>query len=254
MRAAGLARLSVALLLGCEADAPAGLDAAAPRAKDQGVVLAGDAEPGVEDDASWPDAGPEPDAGPCGSVAPRAGTPTACGVVDRVACADCAGVDECGAGASNLVPIVNCPHCPARADAHLCEGGLCRRMGPAGALRVRFSVPASAAGAQSFITAAFNPETASGERLRCAELVSSCPRVGNPQLNATNVAFQLFSGPADPGLVYVTTFGAEAGPDRLVLLVVTSERSGGGQVLGVGCAEGVTLDEATPAEIVIQVE
>lgn len=253
MRAALPSLILLACASACDAPLSEEADAVLPRVKDQGVVLEPDAGSSEPDAAMDSDSGSAEDAGPCGATSPRAGELTACGVLDRIACAECAGVDECGRGASNFVPIVNCPNCPARVDSHLCESGLCRRMGSAGALRVRFSVAASAAGAQSFITAAFNPEAASGERLRCEQLVSSCMRTDNPALNATNVAFQLFSAPADPGLIYVTTFGAEVGEDRLVLLVVTSERSGGGRVLGAGCVEGVRLDEATPAEVVIEV-
>lgn len=241
-------------VLACETPPVEGVDALVPRAKDQGLDLIEDAEVAEPDAGVGQDGGFEADAGPCGSPSPQAGVPGACGVAELIACSECRGVDECGAGAGNFVPIVNCPNCPARADSHLCEGGLCRRLGASGALRVRFTVPPSAAGAQSFITAAFNPLAANGERLRCEELRSSCMRVQNPLLNATNVAFQLFSGPADPGLVYVTTFGAEAGRDRLVVLIVTSQRSGGGDVLGIGCVEGVRLAEENPTELVMEVE
>lgn len=253
-------RGGVLLLLGafvaCDAGAPEPTDALVPLMKDQGLNSSEDAgtplEGGVSDAEPLDLSGEE--LGPCGERSPRAGELASCGSKELIACRECNGLEQCGAGMSNFVPIVNCANCPGRVDSHVCEAGSCRILGAPGALRVRFSVPSQATGARSFIAIAFNPTTARGDRLRCAELVSSCQLTNNPELNATNVAFQLFSSPADPGLIYVTTFGGEAGEDRLVLLIVTAEASGGGEVLGTGCVENVTVGTDAPTEIAIDVQ
>lgn len=230
-------------------------DAALPTLKDHGVMGPQDAE-AMDPDAGADDLGLDAslgDLGPCGARSPRAGELSSCGLTDTIACGECRGVQECGAGMGNFVPIVNCANCPARVDSHVCEAGRCRILGAPGALRVRFSIPEEATGARSFIAIALNPVTARGDRVRCEELLSSCRLTDNPELNATNVAFQLFSGPADPGLIYVTTFGGEAGDDRVVLLIVTSEPSGGGEVVGTGCLENVSVGANSPTEIAIEV-
>jgi hypothetical protein len=240
------------LALGCDSATGDPTDAAGPLQKDHGFPLAEDGGPSDDDAGAFED-GAHIDVGPCGERSANAGSTSICGAVDLIACTECQGVHECGRGESNFVPIVNCPNCPGRVDSHVCEAGACRTLGLPGALRVRFSIPSEAAGAASFISVALNSVAANGDRLRCAELQSSCTLIDNPALNATNVAFQLFNAPADPGLIYVTTFGAEAGAERIVMLIVTTEASGGGDVVAVGCLEDVSIGTESPTEIAIEV-
>lgn len=243
------------VLAGCGPAALESMDALVPLQKDHGLPALEDAGVAPVDSSMDTDAsGPGADGGPCGERSAGAGTASSCGVIEMLACSECRGVDECGAGMSNFVPIINCDNCPARVDSHVCEAGRCRPLGAPGALRVRFSISAAATGARSFIAIALNSVAANGDKLRCAELQSSCMLTSNPQLNATNVAFQLFSGPADPSLIYVTTFGGEAGEERIVMLIVTSEASGGGDIMGIGCLEGVSVGTNTPTEVAIEVK
>ena len=51
---------------------------------------------------------------------------SSCGVAAEAAAAECAGLEQCGAGAQNYAVDPTCEHCPGRADSQLCEAGACR--------------------------------------------------------------------------------------------------------------------------------
>ena len=192
--------------------------------------------------------GDPPDAGLTGS---------ACGVASAAPGAECAGLDQCGAGAQNFARDPTCDLCAYRADSHLCEAGACRALGELELISVLLSVPAAAAGAPSFTIATLNPLAADGTKVTCAKLLSAeCSVVGNPALNFTNSTHKQFGGGgAATGMVYQTGISGERGSDRIVLVRATSQLGGDGEVVAQRCLEGVTIPlPASEPRLVVELE
>jgi hypothetical protein len=191
----------------------------------------------------------------CGEGSPSAG-PAACGAAGAAEGGACAGLAGCG-GEGNAQSVSFCDNCPLRAGTQICRAGACSTFSADGAIALRpLAIPEAAAGAESVVLAALEPVAADGTRLTCAGLLSSaCALEGNGALNATNVRFQNFAMPAAPGLVFPGLGTSSApGPDKLLLVRVTSEVQGSGEVLAEGCAEGIDVpsDGSVEAEVVLE--
>ncbi|MCB9651055.1 MAG: hypothetical protein H6730_31360 [Deltaproteobacteria bacterium] len=173
---------------------------------------------------------------------------SSCGVAAEAAAAECAGLDQCGAGAQNYAVDPTCEHCPGRADSQLCEAGACRDVSGLELVLVQLAVTDKAVGAPSFTIATLNPISADGTRVTCEKLLSSaCTVVGNSGLNFTNSTHKQFGGGgAATGMVYQTGISGEPGTDRIVLVQATSALGGDGDVVARACVEGVTIP--LPAE------
>lgn len=192
--------------------------------------------------------GDEPDPDP-----PVGGT-NACGNVGTTTGSECTGLDECGAGAANMVKPSFCDHCFARADSHFCEAGTCRPVamgGDTGFIRFITSLPDGVSGAMSFTQASLLPVAADGTRLTCAKLLSTCSIDGNRNLNATNSNFKTLILP--PGAdSFRDAISSDPGPDRLYVMQVTSESQGKGTVLAVGCVEGISVTSGQTTDITVE--
>jgi len=243
----------------CELTVDAGhLDAEVP---DTGRSHTG-AHAAAEPDAG-PDLGPDlgPDTGPAdsgpscppialdGGLHPRA----ACGEAAWAPCDECRGIDECGRGRPNAVPVSFCEHCPLRADREFCEAGRCRSHDLSGHVRGQFELPEPARGSEGFVAVTFSPITADGRKLTCADLLGTCTATTNVQLNVGSSRFQHFGQPGTPGLLYSFVAAADVGDDRLLFVTVTERNQGNGRITGVGCAEGLSVTSGGMLEVPLTV-
>jgi hypothetical protein len=182
------------------------------------------------------------------------GVPRACGLAGQATGVECAGLEQCGGGASNFRAVTFCSLCPRRPETHVCEAGVCKALGEGGSLTVNFTVPTALRGAAAFTLTSFGPIAADGTRLTCAALLSTCTLLDDATLPVGNSNHLRFSsGPADPTLAYIANHFDYVGADRLLLLQVTSEAQGNGRVIGRGCAEGLTVQANASTPVTVEV-
>lgn len=186
----------------------------------------------------------------CGGDSTTPPADTACGVAPAAApAAGCTGVSTCGAGASNQRKPINCEHCFAGYDSHVCEAGVCRAVDTTpGPIRVLMGLSGLGSGAQSVMLAALHPTMADGTRLTCAKLLSTCAWRDNAAINA-NVITQAI---AQPGDTLQSSISVEPGAGRLVFVGLTSEPQGKGTLLAKGCVEGVDVVPAMATTVSIE--
>jgi hypothetical protein len=186
----------------------------------------------------------------CGGSTAEPPADSACGTAPAAApTAGCTGVATCGAGASNQRRPINCTHCFAGYDSHVCEAGACRAVDTTpGPIRVLMGLSGRGSGAQSVMIAALHPTMADGTQLTCAKLLSTCAWRDNPAINA-NVITQAI---AQPGETLQSSISVEPGAGRLVFVGLTSEPQGKGTLLAKGCAEGVDVVPAMATTVSIE--
>jgi hypothetical protein len=180
----------------------------------------------------------------CGSASssPDGGTgSSACGSAGTKSGSACSALSDCGAQNANTVEF--CDHCFAYASAAVCEAGACRSLAPGASTNVQaaFGVPASAAGAKSYVIATLDPITADATHLTCAALTSTCMYANNTSINAFASRFRNFVMPADPTMAYTDIIAADPGDNRLVFIAVTSDVQGKGDIKAMGCTEQVSI-------------
>jgi hypothetical protein len=201
---------------------------------------------------------PAPEDSACG-VAPASRAPVrSCstiarcdaGCTEQSECAQgCTSVATCGAGASNQRKPLNCEHCFAGYDSHVCEAGACRAVDTTpGPIRVLMGLSGLGSGAQSVMLAALHPTAADGTRLTCAKLLSTCAWRDNPAINA-NVITQAI---AQTGDTLQSSISVEPGAGRLVFVGLTSEPQGRGALLAKGCVEDVDVVHAMATTVAIE--
>jgi hypothetical protein len=122
-------------------------------------------------------------------------------------------------------------------------------MGPTGTIQAGFNIPNAAAGARSYVHAAFNPLAADGTRLTCTALLSTCSLLSNPILNTSNSTSRALVPPGEPSIAYRSVANAEAGADRLLLLLIVRDEQGQGEVLARGCVEGIDVAEGQTTQV-----
>ena len=189
----------------------------------------------------------------CSDDEGSSGDPVACGVSGELMGQECTGIEQCGGGAENVLPVYFCDNCPVRANTAMCSAGVCAPFSTFGDIDVSpIAIPDGVAGGASFIAAAFAPINADGSRLTCEALKSGdCTLPDNYGLNVESASFSNASGIGAGFVFTIPTVLATPGEDRLVLVLITSETQGKGQILARGCAEGVsvTQDQTTAVQL-----
>ena len=94
-----------------------------------------------------------------------------------------------------------------------------------------------------------NPVMAEGTSVTCAALLSSCSYRENAAINTANSSFKNFAEAADPQSVYTGLISADVGDERLVVVRVTSETQGRGEVKASGCTEGIQVISGQNARV-----
>lgn len=172
-----------------------------------------------------------------------------CGTVEQApAEMGCTGLASCG-GMSNAIKVTFCKYCFARPDTKVCEAGTCRAIDISGSISTQLQVPEVARGAKSFTIASVNPIMADGTKVTCATLLSTCAYADNFAINTGNSTFRNFNPPADPANVYPAPIAADAGAGRLLVVRLTSEVQGAGNVMAVGCTEGIDVVSGQTANV-----
>jgi len=177
----------------------------------------------------------------CGGEDPTPPGSNVCGVAGEPTGTECDSQSACGT--NNFRAVSGCDHCLWRNETHACESGVCRALpiGMSGNIGFNIGVPAGARGAKSYVMAAVFPIMADGSRVTCAALTSTCMRVNNGLIGVGNSTAVNIRPPADPDLVYPSQSFDYPGEDHLLLLMLTSEERGAGNLMAIGCAEGIDV-------------
>ncbi len=168
---------------------------------------------------------------------------------------DCATMADCpGFSTEDNVEPASCPNCPDSARFQVCEAGTCRRFDRTGSVKSGFIGNLAADGGATAIEVLLSPWTSEGRRVTCSELLRTCD-VYEPTLNIVNTNRNAIPGRIKLGLSYPTLTQSPAGEDFILMVIVTSEIGGRGDVLTVGCVDGIDVVESSdPTEVNLVLE
>ncbi len=144
---------------------------------------------------------------------------------------ECTSAADCGGGDTSD----GCAGCPPVSRGAICEAGACVEISEeVGTMEIAF-LPEP--GAQSFVIAAVLPIDASGGRVTCARLTSTCELSEEPGVTVVAAASDLITTSSVQSLA----MDIEAGDERLILVRLHALPEGKGAVIASGCAEHVVV-------------
>jgi hypothetical protein len=171
------------------------------------------------------------------------GVANACGPVVEAVETECDSFRDCPGTLveENVVPA-RCDRCVDFAEFRVCEAGACRRIEvrSGNQLSIRVQSNLLTEGAEGYATIQMTSLTADGRRISCRELLSTCTDYSDPRLNVFNS--NAGRGQFLPNLTSILPADTIEDDDIIVVVLLTEMAQGRGDVLTVGCADGVASE------------
>ncbi|NJK88814.1 MAG: hypothetical protein HC923_05035 [Myxococcales bacterium] len=163
----------------------------------------------------------------------------------------CSSFRSCpGFGQEGNVEPSSCANCPDHARRRTCVDGECS--GPFtydGVILSGFNAVGAAVGGRSAVEILLSSRTSDGRKLTCNQLLTTCDPRAELTLNILNANVNGIPGGIQPNAAYPTLTSSPEGEDLILMVLITKERAGDGEVLTAGCREGIDVAFGQTVEV-----